>query len=149
MRTTVERRHITDQMLTWLADTGKPVGDGEAPAGGGWQGEVNKSNFTPYVVLSVLSGSPDNAGPLGDAGSSVTFSYALTVYGLSREQCEWMADEARRALEDRPKTVVAMSSHNQRINYITTQTYGGINRLQQEPPYYACTDVVNVFTTKE
>lgn len=149
MRTTIERRLVTAQVLAWLGDTGKPVGDAEAPAGGGWQGEVNKSNFVPYVVLSVLQGSPNNAGPFDDAGSDVDFQYALTVYGLSREQCEWMADEARRSLQDRPKTTVAMSTHNQRINYIDVQTYGNVNRLQQEPPYYACTDVIRVVTTKE
>lgn len=137
------RRKFTSAVISAVStETGKPVGDAEAPDGGGWQGEVNDSDFVPYTVVTPM-GSPQGEGPIGDAQSIVEFQYGLTCYGVSREQCEWMADEARLAGKTLVRTTVELSTglSVSVMGYWVT-SYGQVDRVGEEPPWWVQTDTV-------
>lgn len=96
MTTAPALRLVTDQLLSDLEDTGVATGDGEAPSGGGWAGAPGGSQFTPYLVLHVLTGDAD--GPMNDPNADAEVAYQVTAVGSTREQAEWAADKARTAM---------------------------------------------------
>lgn len=78
-------RPQTDAILTALAGTGLPVGDGEAPAGS-----------PPYLVLYVVTSGFD--GPAEDPQADMYAEFQVTAVGDTREQAEWARDKARAAM---------------------------------------------------
>lgn len=101
---------LTDMVLAYLATgvaanpdvtTGKepPIGDGVAPAAGGWvDGQPGSGIFVPYVTL--MSG---GAAPRALSPASVVPTWAvafeLRSTGGSRSQVDWMAKVARDSLD--------------------------------------------------
>ena len=153
----VQKRTFTEAVLTALGTVGKPVGDAEAPRGGvaGWQGEPNQdgTNFIPYVVLTPLQAGA-GSGPMDDPQGDVVLPYSLTSYGVSREQCEWMADAAREAVAAMRNQDVAQWSgtsdeYQRRIQQVVDMQFGQVQRIDQtDPAFYAETDVVALWTSR-
>lgn len=157
MPSTIQRRTITKALLDAAATQGKPIGDGEMPRGGaaGWQGDPNAdgSNFVPYAVVSALQAG-GGTGPLLDPQGDMIFPYAMTSYGVSREQCEWLADNVRQAVaalagQNVDQWLGTSQHHQRRIQQVVDSQIGAINRVDQtDPPIYSQTDVVALWTSR-
>lgn len=154
----LQRRVFTDAVLAAVvAGLDKPVGDGEMPRGGvaGWQGEPNQdgSNFVPYVVVTPLQVGA-GTGPFSDPQGDLVIPYAVTVYGVSREQCEWMADASRQAIATLFNADVVQWSgtadeYQRRIQQVVDQQIGAVQRIDQtDPSVYTQSDVVALWTSR-
>ena len=101
---------LTDLVLGYLATafesnvditSGKepPIGDGVAPAEGGWDaGQAGTGVFVPYVVL-VSGGAVPVALDIANSVPAWGVGFSLRSFGGSRAQCDWIATQSRRALE--------------------------------------------------
>lgn len=157
MKIGVERRVLTEAVLTAARTTGKPIGDAEAPRHGttGWDGQPNQegSNFTPYSVITPMQAG-SGSGPFDDSQGDVVIPYAITSYGASREQCEWMADRVRASIHSLNNTEVVMWSgtsdqYSRMIQLVMEQQIGQVQRVDQtDPSYYSETDVVALWTSR-
>lgn len=154
----LERGAVTRAVLVAAAAVGKPIGDAEMPRGGvaGWQGgqpNADGTNFVPYSVITPLS-TVTGTGPLSDSEGDIVIPYAVTSYGVSRQQCEWMADSVRLAIDALTRTDIEMFSgkanqYNRRVQQVVDQTIGTVQRVDQtDPPYYAESDVVALWTSR-
>lgn len=139
----MKRGEVTDAVLAAVATCGFPVGDAEAPPAGGWQGEMNQSDFIPYTVVTPMSSQAAN-GPITDPNADFDLPYALTSYGVSRRQCELMADSARAAVLSLSQTMV----NDRSIEFVSIESVGQVTRIDSvEPAYYAQSDTVTLTTT--
>lgn len=110
MANTIPRRAPqTRSLREYLATaTGRLVGDGKAPDGGGWQGAPGASQFvTYYVVHSIPGGSLD--GPLGDPHADSTLVWQVDAVAATQYGAEITLDNARAALlvQGLPPLVIA------------------------------------------
>lgn len=153
MTTNFSRGPLTAALLSALADgTGKPVGDGMAPASGaGWTGEPNApgSTFVPYTVLVTMTAA-SSSGPLGNPQADWQVPYSIQAFGTSREQCEWMADRARDVLGALRGQLLQLGPNSYKVQQVRTESIGGISRIDTaEPPYWGQQDGISVWITKE
>jgi hypothetical protein len=147
----LRRRELTNLILAKLEATGQPVGDAVSPKEGGWQGNPNSPNseFTPYVVLTPGPASV-SAGPLGDTQSDWQLSYTLASFGVFREQCEWIADEARAAVVTLERSTVMLNGDDWAIQQARAQVIGPVQRVDQvEPSFFGQVDSISVWISKE
>lgn len=147
----LQRRFLTDVMLSQLASTNKPVGDAISPAGGGWQGQPNAdgSNFVPYVVC-IPGPASVSSGPFGDTQADWQLDYTLISFGVSREQVEWMADSARVAAVTLPRTTVMLGPDGYAVQQARERIIGPVQRVDAtEPAFYSQTDAVTLWISKE
>lgn len=88
----------TQALITYLATaTGRLVGSGVKPDGGGWQGAPGTSPFTPYLVVhSIAGGNLD--GPIGDPHADSALVWQIDAYGATQQSAEITADAAQAAL---------------------------------------------------
>lgn len=145
----VSRRRITNAVLLELSnELTVPVGDADKPAAGGYQGEWGQSEFVPYVVLTPSGGS-QGTGPQSDSQSDIVFGYEITGIGISRDQCEWMLDEARIAIFGLRRADIDMGdSTTRRVRNVIVSSYGGLDRTEgPEPHWWIATDQVQLDTT--
>lgn len=144
----IKRRFLTDAVVAEISTaTTKPVGNGEAPDGGGWAGEINDSNFTPYCVVTPMDASQGD-GPIRDPQTDLVLPYAITNIGVSQSQCEWMADESRAAVLGMIKDTIAVTGATDLIiQYVWVTGYGAVDRTSEEPPYYVQNDIVSIQVT--
>lgn len=142
------RRKFTTAVVTHVrTTTEKPCGDAEAPDGGGWQGEVGDSNFIPYTVITPMD-SEQGDGPSSDPQVDVVWNYAITSFGVSRDQCEWISDLAKQGvLSMKRQTIELRTGLSCKVLTTNISSYGGVDRGGQEPPWYAQTDVVSISVT--
>lgn len=85
---------LTAAIITALTNAGYTVGDGEAPAAGGWSGAPITSTYVPYVnVHGVPGGSTD--GTIADLDADASADYILISVGATRAQAEAMGDDVR------------------------------------------------------
>lgn len=155
--TVLQRGPITAAVLVAARTQGKPVGDAEAPRGGvaGWQGQPNQdgTNFVPYSVITPLSAGA-GSGPIDDPQGDIVVPYAVVSYGVSREQCEWMADSVRAAIATMTRSDVTMyagtpSEYQRRVQQVMVQQIGTVQRVAEtDPPYYGQSDVVALWTSR-
>lgn len=153
----IQRGAVTTVVLEAARTQGKPVGDCEAPRGGvaGWQGQPNQdgTNFIPYSVITPLSAGSGN-GPLSDPQADVMLPYAVVSYGVSREQCEWMADSVRAAIATTSGKDVTMYAgtavaYQRRVQQVMAQQIGTVQRVAEtDPAYYGQSDVVTLWTSR-
>lgn len=154
----LERGAITLAVITAASTVGKPIGDAEMPRGGvaGWQGgqpNQDGTNFVPYAVITPLAVST-GTGPVSDSEGDLVIPYAVTSYGVSRQQCEWMADSVRLAIDALTRTDITMydgkpTEHKRRVQQVVDQTIGSVQRVDQtDPPYYGQSDVVALWTSR-
>jgi hypothetical protein len=137
-----KRRPITDAVITAIENVIDHVGDNEKPDAGGWQGDPGSSAFVPYCVVVSLSTS-DSQGSFEDPQGDVVFPYSLISYGISRKQCETMADDARHAAQ-LELTGVDVTTH--KVRRVSVRTFGEVQavRTKQDVTWYAETDVVEL-----
>ena len=145
----IERRLLSAAVVTAIEATGKPVGLADAPGGGGWSGQPNMdgSNFTPYTVVT-----PNTAtmatGPFDDPQGDRQVPYSLASFGVLPEQAEWMADEARSAVELMKKTTVTLGDRDYKVQQVRADVMGGLQRVDStDPPYWGQVDVVTLWLT--
>lgn len=154
----LERGAVTLAVLTAANTVGKPIGDAEMPRGGvaGWQGgqpNQDGTNFVPYAVITPLAVSV-GTGPVGDSEGDLVIPYAVTSYGVSRTQCEWMADSVRLAIDALTRTDITMflgkpTEYKRRVQQVVDQTIGAVQRAgDTDPPYYGQSDVVALWTSR-
>lgn len=146
----IYRGPLTDALLLALADVGKPIGDGYRPAGSGWQGQPNApgSEFVPYLVLTA-STSTRSSGSIGASQSEWQMNYLVSSYGVTRPQCEWMADHARDLLGALARTDVVLGPHTYRYQQVWTQTIGGVSPSStNDPPIWSQQDQIVIWLSK-
>jgi hypothetical protein len=145
----IERRLLTTAVVDAIAMTGKPVGLANAPVAGGWDGQPNMdgSNFTPYAV--VTPNTATNAqGPMSDPQADRQIPYSIASFGVMPEQAEWMADEARNAVESLKKTTLTLGDRSYKVQQVRADVVGGLMRVDStEPPYWGQVDVVTLWLT--
>jgi len=146
----IERRLLTQAVLVAIEETEKPVGVANSPLAGGWQGEPNLdgSNFVPYVVIT-----PQTAtfatGPMSDPQADRQIPYAISSFGVMPDQCEWMADKARTAVEALKKATVELGDADYKIQQVRTDVMGGLVRVDStDPPYWGQVDVITLWLTR-
>lgn len=147
----LHRRPLTALMLTQLGSAGQPVGDSVSPPQGGWQGSPNAdgSNFVPYVVLMPGPASA-SSGPFGDTQADWQCGYTMTSFGVTREQCEWMADKARDAAVTLERKVVMLNGDSYAVQQARATVIGPVQRVDAtEPSFYGQTDSVTLWISKE
>jgi hypothetical protein len=157
MEPLLQRNILTGVVITAAEQAGPPIGDGEAPRGGvaGWQGQPNQdgTNFIPYSVITPMSVSA-GTGPIADSQGDLIVPYAISSYGASRQQCEWMADAVRSAVGTMAQTDVTMyvgtpEEYQRRIQQVIEQQIGAVTRMPDtDPPYFGQTDVLALWTTR-
>jgi hypothetical protein len=153
MTSTPDRAPLTDVLIGALETVVEFVGDVIAPQDAGWQNFPggNDSVFVPYVVLTPQA-SPAPTGSLGDSQVDWRLPYTLTTYGVTRQQIEDVADEARRAVLGLTNVVVSMHDGTTawKIIGVTSQNIGGVGYTDQiKPTAYSQSDSVLVWFSKK
>ena len=153
MPSTPDRAPLTDALITALATVVEFVGDVTAPDDAGWQDDPggNSSMFIPYVVLTPQP-SPAPTGSLGDSQIDWKLPYTLTTYGVTRQQIEDVADEARRAVLALKDVTITMNDTTTvwKIIGVTSQNIAGVGFTDQiKPTAYSQSDSVLVMFSKK
>jgi len=147
----LSRSGITEAILTALQATLKPIGDAIQPESSGWLGEpaLSGSNFVPYVVLTPMTANA-GTGPFDDSQADWRLPYSVANFGVTRQQCEWMADKARELIQGLSQTHVGSGQHTYYVQQVLEQAIGGIQRVDQtNPPYYGQVDTISIWLAKE
>ena len=147
----LERRLLSAALVTAIVtDTSMPCGLAHAPQGGGWSGQPNldASNFVAYSVVTPQTATMAS-GPLSDPQADRLLPYAISCFGVSPEQTEWMADKARVAVEGLKKTKVVLGDATYTIQQVRTDVVGGLTRVDTtEPAYWGQVDVLTLWITR-
>lgn len=124
-------RLLTDAIADVLTDAGLLVGVGTKPADGGWQGSEGASPFTPYVVLSPVTGGYFD-GPLGAPFVDARPDYIITSYGATVAQAQFVNDQVHVTLTSSVPTVTGMV-----VQLMVPDVEGGAHRDDDvTPPVY-------------
>lgn len=143
MSASLQREPLTSALLARLR-TGVQIGGADAlvgdmvmPPGGGWTTGPNApgDEFTPYLLLVPMTASGAGAtGTLADPQGDWKLPYSLTSVGAAREQCEWMADQARNALTSLRTEVFALGPDSYKVQQVWTDSIGGLSRSAASDP---------------
>lgn len=147
----ITRGPLTDLVVEAVIALGKPVGDTHTPDPPfGWDGQPNAmgTNFIPYSVVSPMSATYSE-GPVAISQADWHAPYSIACYGVSRMQCEWLADKIRTQLRQlRHQTVMLESQY--KIQQVRADVIGGVTRNDaSDPPFFSQVDVVSIWVTKE
>jgi len=140
----IDHGALTDLLIYQLStDTGELVGDGIAPAEGGWlKGQPNQSVYVPYMVL-VSGGASVMINDL-DGNLDWTVNWSLRYFGGSRKQVDWIANKARNAIDGGPNNVLHNTfGVNQpfKITAVQWTNLGAVSRVDTvNPPYWQVYD---------
>lgn len=135
-------RAHTDAIKAKLAATTIPVGDAIKPDAAGWAGMPGESLFVPYMVLYPAFGMFD--GTMAAPSDDADLEYQITCVGETREQAQWVADEAIAALVEQTVTISGRGSL-QRIQLVDA---GNVRRDDDVlPPVFFATPRVSLYTT--
>jgi len=153
MGSTPDRAPLTDAIVTALSTVVEFVGDVVAPQDAGWQSYPggNESVFIPYVTVTPQP-SPAPEGSLGDGQIDWRLPYTLTTYGVTRQQIEDVADDARRAVLGLNNISITMNDGTTvwKIIGVTSQNIGGVGFTDQiKPTAYSQSDSVLVWFSKK
>lgn len=98
------------------------VGDGEAPAGGGWQGAHGTSQFTAYLMFH--PGPGDTDGPSATPDSQIVREFSVTCVARDRTGASILADRVAAAVSgQRIQTPTRVTS-----GPITIERWGAVDR---------------------
>lgn len=145
------RSDLTDWILDYMRGQNLVVGDGEAPAQGGWTGPMQdpSSDFIQYVVLSPGTVG-DPTGPLADTQADFVVPYSITSYGLNRSMAEKTSEAARQVAVDAPRTMVLLGNSSWVIQQVRASSIGGVVRNDNaESAKYSEIDIVSFYMSKE
>jgi hypothetical protein len=148
--TTLQRSPLTDAVLTQLRTLGPPVGDAVIPDSM-WIGQPNLpgSFADPFAVLSTLRAG-DSSGSLGDSQSDWHMPYLIESFGVSRDQCDWIADRLRNLLTALRGQALALGPDHFKVQYVRVDDLGEPARIDAvDPPFYHSQDVITVWIGKE
>lgn len=140
---------ILDHLETVLADTMIEVGDGIAPAEGGWTGgQPGEGNFVPYVVLSTLQATKGFQDPVPGGDQSWRAAYSLRCVGAMRQHADWVGDMSRDAMKAfKPKVIDLGGSW--RVMKTSYETLGPVTRNDSsDPPYWELLDTATLWLEK-
>lgn len=148
----IYRSPFTAAVLDACRSLGKPVGDADVPEiAYGWDGQPSSpgSSFTPYLVVYPQAATV-SSGPIASPSADWQLPYVLTSYGATREQCEWLADRARNAIRSLKDTTMAGGDGQYTVIKAGTASIGTVSRQDvTDPPFFAQTDTVVVWVSKE
>lgn len=154
MPSSPSRGPITTRIITELETAGFPVGDNANPEDPyGWQGEPDGagSTFTPWMTLAPGTAQPQAPpGAFADTGREWRLMYTVFYAGVSRKQCEALADKMRDALINITRETVTTPSGNWKIQKVSCTNIGNNNRVGSTfPDYSSQADSFDVWITKE
>lgn len=147
----IERRLLTAALIAALETGGARIGNNRAPADSGWIGQPNKSgtNFVPYSVVAPMSSASSN-GPISDFQADWELAYSVSSFGVSPEQCEWMADTSRSKADLLRGEVLELGDASYQILLVTASSVGAVQRVDAvDPPFWGQSDVLMVRIVKE
>lgn len=143
----IDHAALTDELLVALARTGELIGDGVAPAEGGWlAGQPNVEAFRPYAVLVDGGTNPIRSPNLITKRTSWNATWSIRYFGGSRPQCDWIAGKFRLAVE----AVMGLEFSNIDPHRIINvdQMLGPVQRNDQvDPPFWQAFDNVVLHIT--
>lgn len=87
-------RLLTDKIIDTIAAADIPCGDGEQPAGVGWQGNPDASVFVPFTVLHPIAGGV-TTGTMDDWVADAQLIYQVSCHGSTRRQCQGLIDAVK------------------------------------------------------
>jgi hypothetical protein len=133
---------LTNAVISALS--GFTVGDGEAPAAGGWQGSPEVSPFTPYVVVHSMPGGTTD-GTMAAPNIDAAVDYQTTCVGATRAQAEEIADDVRDVMLDAALTLAGglRVVIHRRLDFLG----GALRDDTVQPALYIVPDRYRVFTT--
>lgn len=140
----IDHGALTDRMIETLAQaTEERVGDGVAPADGGWlAGQPNVGVFVPYLVLVDGGMIPRNDVMCDNPDWLATWS--VRYFGGSRSQCDWIASKGRNALPSLDRMTFGGLDVYQ-VQSRDLVSIGAVTRVDQvDPPYWQCFDTVQL-----
>lgn len=146
----IARSPVTAAVLAALAGTGKPVGDAVLPDAS-WIGAPMAPDavFEPFLVVSEIVAST-SYGPISDWQADWQLPYLVESFGLSREQCSWMADTARNALPALRGTDLVLNGAPYTVGYVRLDSLGAPLRVDSfQPPFYHAQDGVTITIGKQ
>ena len=131
----IDHGALTDLVLGHLQTvSGELVGDGIAPADGGWvKGQPNQSVFVPYSVLASGGASPT----VTDFRYTFDWrvSWSLRHFGGSRKQVDWIATKNRSAVEGLLQEHFGVSDEFKIIG-MSWDSLGAVNRIDTTNPAF-------------
>jgi len=132
IHTTGEAAPHTEAVLAALTAAGITADCGQAPDGGGWQGEPGRSNFIGYAVVHPTPGTPD--GNVSEPLEYLDYRAQINCYGATSWQAARLADRVKTVLVGRRLQVPG------RATYPVTQPAGSAPPLLRDdsltPPLY-------------
>lgn len=133
-------RSIEQAFLDLLS--GFLVGDGEAPAGGGWQGAPGTSPFTNYLIFKPGQGVTD--GSLAHADANVDRDFMVTCVAATRDGCSILARNVVAAVQGRNLTTPTRRTSRP----IVLERWGPVDRDDTvQPSVFMAVHVFGVHTT--
>lgn len=151
MSTTLQLEPLTEILLTQLGTTGFPVGDGMMPPNAWWKGQpnLNTSSAEPFTVLSSLAVGR-SSGSFADSQSDWQVPYAVEAYGVSRAQCQWMADKARLVLGALQHQMLALGEDSYYVQQVRLDAITPVSlHPVTDPPIWFGQDGISVWLSKE
>jgi hypothetical protein len=148
--TTLQRSDLTLAVLAALRATGQDVGDGELPDSS-WIGQPDLpgSIYQPFAVLSELTADRSD-GPLSDSQADWRMPYMVEFYGIRRDQCSFVADAMRGALDSMRFTSIDLGTAIYKVIQVRHDSIGQPQRIGvTNPPFWHQQDGVTVWIGKE
>lgn len=149
----IDHGALTDLIISQISTTtGELVGDGIAPADGGWlQGQPNQNIFVPYTVV-VSAGANVTINDL-DGRLDFQVNWSLRHFGGSRKQCDWIAQKTRDAIDGGPNNLLHQnfgSVMQYKITAIQWQTLGAVSRVDTvNPAFWQAYDSVGIVCARQ
>jgi hypothetical protein len=105
--------------------------------------------FVPYLVISQITAS-HSWGTLWEPQSDWQLPFAVESFGVTREQCDWMADKARGVLNELVHTHQQIGELSYGVMWVRFDSLGTPIRVDAtQPPIWRSQDGITVWITKE
>ena len=137
-------RLVADGSFKVFDGGGPDLNDTAGGTGWGWQGGgPGLGAFKKYAIVYPLAGGVFD-GPLGCPDDDASLTWQVTCVGVTRDQCEWVADKVNGILIGQP--IVVAGRH---ISRVWADMAGGGARRDDEvqPPVFIATPRYRVEST--